>query len=137
VVANPVFAIRCRPKKIFTLQDYESSGILSDRSDPLNAPRERDNFLQMVRGLSHREIIQKAIAAKKNILIVGSTGSGKTTLVNAVLDELGKGGAERPGSRDRGHYRTLMHGPKPSDFRRSRFPLDLPYDKQLVSTSRE
>jgi type IV secretion system protein VirB11 len=88
VVASPVFAIRCRPKKIFTLQDYEDAGVLSSRSDPLNVQHEHDQFLPSIRGRSHREIIQKAVAAKKNILIVGSTGSGKTTLVNAVLHEL-------------------------------------------------
>jgi len=88
VVSSPVFAIRCRPKKVFTLNDYESAKILSDKDDPLNTPRERDDFLQRVRGLSHREVIQRAVAAKKNILIVGSTGSGKTTMVNAVLHEL-------------------------------------------------
>jgi type IV secretion system protein VirB11 len=88
VVSSPVFAIRCRPKKVFTLLDYETAGILSDRNDPLNVRRERDDFLQRVRGLSHREIIQQAVTAKKNILIVGSTGSGKTTMVNAVLYEL-------------------------------------------------
>ena len=88
VVSSPVFAIRCRPKKVFTLDDYETAKILSDRNDPLNAPRERDDFAQRVKGLSHREIIQHAVGAKKNILIVGSTGSGKTTMVNAVLHEL-------------------------------------------------
>jgi type IV secretion system protein TrbB len=90
VVSSPVFAIRCRPRKIFTLEDYEKAHVLSDRNDPLNVSRERDHFLQSIRGRSHREIIQKAVAARKNILIVGSTGSGKTTLVNAVLHELGQ-----------------------------------------------
>lgn len=90
VVSSPVFAIRCRPKKVFTLDEYEAANILSDQSDPLNAPRERDDFLQGVKGLSHREVIQQAIAAKKNILIVGSTGSGKTTMVNAMLHELSR-----------------------------------------------
>ncbi|MCL4853431.1 MAG: Flp pilus assembly complex ATPase component TadA [Bryobacteraceae bacterium] len=29
-----------------------------------------------------------AVREKKNVLVVGSTGSGKTTLVNAILDAL-------------------------------------------------
>src|SRR5437016_4620852 len=36
VVRRPVFAIRLRPKRIFTIEDYESAGILTEKSDPLN-----------------------------------------------------------------------------------------------------
>ena len=35
-----------------------------------------------------REILEAAIAAKKNILIAGATGAGKTTLLNACLGEM-------------------------------------------------
>ncbi|HTU44792.1 MAG TPA: ATPase, T2SS/T4P/T4SS family [Bryobacteraceae bacterium] len=85
VVRNPVFAIRPRPKTIFTLRDYEADGILTNKADSLNRTRHRDDFPQSVRGLSHSEIIRAAVTARKNILVVGSTGSGKTTLVNAIL----------------------------------------------------
>src|SRR6202789_2017307 len=88
VVRRPVFAIRLRPRKIFSLDDYEADGILTDGSDPLNQPRRRDDFLDGVRGLKHAEVIRAAVRARKNILVVGSTGSGKTTLVNGILDSL-------------------------------------------------
>ena len=90
VVRNPVFAIRLRPKRIFSLDEYESSGILTNMSDPRNRLRRRADFAAAVRGLSHAEIIRAAVVAKKNILIVGATGSGKTTFVNACLDALAK-----------------------------------------------
>jgi Flp pilus assembly CpaF family ATPase len=32
-------------------------------------------------------VIREAAAARQNILIVGGTGSGKTTLANAILAE--------------------------------------------------
>src|SRR4051812_31785971 len=44
VVRQPVFAIRLRPKTVFTLDDYEAGGILTRRDDPANARRQREDF---------------------------------------------------------------------------------------------
>lgn len=88
VVRRPVFAIRLRPKRIYSLAEYEQSGILTCKGDARNRLRRRDAFAEEVRGRNHAEIIRAAVAGKRNILTVGATGSGKTTFVNAILDVL-------------------------------------------------
>jgi type IV secretion system protein VirB11 len=67
VSAAPVFTIRKPPKRVFTLAEYERDGILS-----------------AVQVAAIRDAVQKRL----NILVAGSTGSGKTTLTNAILDEI-------------------------------------------------
>jgi len=63
----PVFALRKRASKVFSLDEYVASKILTP---------------------AHREVLRRAVGERKTILIVGGTGSGKTTLVNAVLLEI-------------------------------------------------
>jgi Flp pilus assembly protein, ATPase CpaF len=50
VVRRPVFAIRLRPRRIFSLAEYEQSGILTRKDDPRNRLRKRDTFIQDVGG---------------------------------------------------------------------------------------
>lgn len=61
----PAFTIRRKALRIFTLDEYESSGIMTSRQV---------------------ELLKQAIRDHQNILVVGSTGSGKTTLTNALID---------------------------------------------------
>ena len=44
VVRRPVFAIRLRPKRVFTLDEYKASHILSQKNDPKNQLRRHTDF---------------------------------------------------------------------------------------------
>jgi len=66
-VSGPCFSIRMHAMSIFTLADYERNQIITKQQ---------------------RECIEETIRERKNILIVGATKSGKSTLMNAVLAHL-------------------------------------------------
>lgn len=67
VVPAPTFAIRKRAIALFTLDQYLNAGIL--------AP-------------AQRAVLIEAVATHRNLLVVGGTGSGKTTLVNALIHQM-------------------------------------------------
>lgn len=67
VVSAPAFTIRKRASRVFTLAEYVRDGVMSERQ---------------------KEVLQGAVGARRNVLIVGGTGSGKTTLVNALVAEI-------------------------------------------------
>jgi len=67
VVASPTFAIRKKAIKIFTLEQYVDTGVLTRR---------------------HAEVIKNAVRDHRNVLVIGGTGSGKTTLINAIIHEM-------------------------------------------------
>jgi type IV secretion system protein VirB11 len=66
-VEHVAFAIRRKASRLFTLDDYVAAGILS---------------------AAQRSHLGDAVRARLNIVIAGGTGSGKTTLVNAVKAEI-------------------------------------------------
>ncbi|MET0505561.1 MAG: P-type conjugative transfer ATPase TrbB [Luteibacter sp.] len=64
IVAAPTFALRKKAVSIFSLDDYVAGGSMSP---------------------AHRQVLMDAIRRHRNILVIGGTGSGKTTLINAII----------------------------------------------------
>lgn len=67
VVRAPAFAIRKRASTVLRLCEYVADGILTD---------------------AQVAVIRRAICDRLNILIAGGTSTGKTTLANALLQEI-------------------------------------------------
>ena len=67
VAMAPCFAVRKPADVLYRLADYVAARIMSSRQ---------------------AEVLARAVAERMNILVVGGTSSGKTTLVNALLAEV-------------------------------------------------
>lgn len=66
VVTAPTFTIRRKASRVFTIDEYVASGTMT---------------------AEQAAAIKQAIRDHNNILVVGGTGSGKTTLANALIHE--------------------------------------------------
>jgi type IV secretion system protein TrbB len=67
VVCAPAFAIRKRANSVIPLSAYVSEGILTQ---------------------AQADFLRHAVQERRNVVIAGGTSTGKTTLANALLDEI-------------------------------------------------
>jgi type IV secretion system protein VirB11 len=68
VSLGPCFSIRKPAARVYSLADYVADGVMPEAS---------------------AQLLAEAVAERRNILIAGGTSSGKTTLANALLAEMG------------------------------------------------
>lgn len=69
VAARPMFSIRKRASRVFSLDEYVRSGVMTERQ---------------------KERLCEAVRDHRNILVIGGTSSGKTTLTNAIIAEVAR-----------------------------------------------
>lgn len=67
IVDRPTFFFRKKPSRVFSLEEYLENGSLSRH---------------------YYDAICEAIRLHKNLVVVGATGSGKTTFLNGILKKL-------------------------------------------------
>jgi type IV secretion system protein TrbB len=82
----PLDGIRLWPRRVFTLNDYEST--LTAKEDIASHMRQQQKLAPAVRGMRRAEIIRTALRAHKYIMMVGATGSDKMIFRNAILDAI-------------------------------------------------
>ena len=88
VVRSPVFSIRKKATHIFSLEDYKTNGIIRPFGEDGLITRHYDSSKSNISFRHPNDAIRHAVKSKKNILLVGGTISGKTTLANAVINEV-------------------------------------------------
>jgi Flp pilus assembly CpaF family ATPase len=66
IVSAPCFTVRKKSERVFTLDDYVGVGRLQK---------------------AQAAVLSQLVQARKNILVCGGPGSGKTTVVNALIAE--------------------------------------------------
>jgi len=64
IVARPTFTIRRKAEKVFSLAEYVEHDVMTS---------------------AQAAAIEEAVRAHENVLVVGGTGAGKTTLTNAII----------------------------------------------------
>lgn len=67
VVSAPSFQIRKKAVKVYTLDQYVEQSVMTERQCAT---------------------IKKAVEDHRNILVIGGTGSGKTTLINSIIGRM-------------------------------------------------
>ncbi len=90
-VRGPSMSVRRHAARVFSLEDYVEAGAFAPRrkvgGSAAGEARPADSTVEAGdRGLS--DFLRWAVHARHNLIVAGSTSSGKTTLLNAIAAEI-------------------------------------------------
>lgn len=82
-----IFSIRCHSRRDMSLEDYQKSGVFEQyaASNEDTHKKTNDSLKTLHKKKNVFGFLKVAIKAKKNMIISGGTGTGKTTFLNACL----------------------------------------------------
>jgi type IV secretion system protein VirB11 len=81
--------IRLPSRHTRTLQQYQDDGFFDQIVEQAHAPDDHDRELLELRSTcNYAEFFKKAVLYKKNIVVSGATGSGKTTFMKSLVNHI-------------------------------------------------
>lgn len=81
--------IRLPAKQSRTLQQYEEQGFFAQILEQITSVGEHDQeLLELKKARDYGGFFRKAVAYRKNIVVSGATGSGKTTFMKSLVDHI-------------------------------------------------
>lgn len=83
-----VCSIRKQQRRNMSLDDYEGNGAFETCMSEVKSGSVNTRLNELHRQDKKLELIKLAVKSRKNVLICGGTGTGKTTFLNACLQEV-------------------------------------------------
>ncbi|MCX8518504.1 MAG: P-type DNA transfer ATPase VirB11 [Methylophilaceae bacterium] len=85
----PSLTMRKPAKVIRTVDDFEAEGLFAEvkLSQNVVGPEDKD-LLKLLGNKQYKDFFKQAVLAKKNIVVSGATGSGKTTFMKGLVREI-------------------------------------------------
>jgi type IV secretion system protein VirB11 len=81
--------IRLPSRQTRSLQQYEDDGFFRDILEQAPSVSEHDReLLELRRSRDYAEFFRQAVHYRKNIVVAGATGSGKTTFMKSLVDHI-------------------------------------------------
>lgn len=86
--ATVSITIRLPSRHVRRLEDYESDGFFSAIRRPDGIGGETRELLELHARGRHAEFFRRAVQLRRNIVVSGATGSGKTTFMKALVEHI-------------------------------------------------